>query len=650
MNSDVNLNGARAGAAGPVLCGSVFEYPRDRCVHELFEEQVRRTPEAVAVEMSGQGLTYRALNDKANQLARHLQTLGVGRGTLVGVCLDRSLDAVVAIYGVLKAGGAYVPLDPAYPRERLAYMVESAGLRVLITANDASLPTGVDGVAVVRMDSDAPALAGQSGANLGGIATPEDLIYVIFTSGSTGQPKAAGVYHRGFANLLHWFLREFEIGNADRVLLVSSLSFDLTQKNLYAPLLRGGTLHLLPPGPYDVSRLARRVEQHGITLLNCTPSAFYPLIEPPDAETFRRVQTLRVVFLGGEPISVLRVRTWLEHASCRAEIANTYGPTECTDICGFYRLNRQNLDRFPFVPLGYAVDNVQLAIVDEQQQLVAAGVAGELWVGGAGVGAGYVNDATMTAGRFVANPFPAIQSERVYRTGDQVRLHPDGVIEFLGRLDHQVKIRGFRIELHEIEAAMDRHPDVREAVVVVHRATPEADPRLVCYFTAHTSPAPEATVLRQFVAGRLPEYMIPGAIKSLPVFPLSPNGKVDRRALERLALEMPVVSGGLAGVAPGLEADIRVIWQEVLGLGEVGVNQNFFDLGGSSIQLAQVHDRVQKLVRREVPLTDLFAHTTIRALAVHCGSSATVQPASTQIQDRARRQREAMAQRRPSRS
>lgn len=643
-----------------VLRGPVIDYGAASCVHELFEAQVERTPTAMALEMSGESLTYRELNERANRLARHLQTLGVGRGALVGVCLNRSIEAVVSIYAVLKAGAAYVPLDPTYPQERLAYMIESAQLRALVTSASAGAVLGGNSMSsplsVVQLETDAPAIGAQSSANLGRQPTPEDLIYVIFTSGSTGQPKAAGVYHRGFANLMHWFVREFEISDADRVLLVSSLSFDLTQKNLYAPLIRGGVLHLHPPGHYEVGRLTRAIEEHRITLLNCTPSAFYPLIEPAETDRFQRVSSLRVVYLGGEPISVTRVRPWMENPDCQAEIANTYGPTECTDICGFYRLQRGNLDRFPFVPLGVAVDNVQLAVVDEQSRPCPPGVPGELWVGGAGVGAGYVNDRALTEARFLPNPFPEIQSSRVYRTGDQVRLHREGVLEFLGRLDHQVKIRGLRIELHEIEGQMSRHPGVREAVVVVHRSSEAAGPRLHCYFTARTTPAPDVSALRVFAATALPEYMIPGGMQCLEHFPLSPNGKVDRKALERLAGEQAPAAGAgseptgeqgsPAATADGLESRIREIWQAVLGIREVGMEQNFFDQGGSSIQLAQVHDRLQGLLGREVPLTDLFAHTTVRALAAHFGQSPGSAAATATLQDRARRQREAMTQRR----
>ena len=327
--------------------------------------------------------------------------------TFVGICVERSLEMVVGIYGILKAGGAYVPLDPVYPRDRLAYMVQTAKIRVLLT-QDRLVPLFGDAAEVefIRLDTEWPAISRESGHNLEPAATPDDLIYLIFTSGSTGRPKGAAVYHRGFTNLLLWFVTEFGITAADRNLLVSSLSFDLTQKNLYAPLIRGGRLHLAPTGPYDAQQLSRLIRDHGITLINCTPSAFYPLIEPPSDEALSRLASLRIAFLGGEPISIPRLRPWMTHPTCRAEMANTYGPTECTDICGSYRMTRENMDRYDFVPLGRPIHNVQLAIVDADFKPCPVGEPGELCVAGAGIGAGYINDPEMTAAKFIPNPFP----------------------------------------------------------------------------------------------------------------------------------------------------------------------------------------------------------------------------------------------------
>ena len=308
-----------------------------RCVHERFEAQVQETPDAIALELNGQTLTYQELNAHANRLAHALRQRGVGPDVLVGVSLERSFELIVAIYGILKAGGAYVPLDPTYPADRLQYMVQAAKLKVLVTHSNCShLFDDISGLDLLKIDTCEASFAELS-TNPEPLATADNLIYVIFTSGSTGQPKAAAVYHRGFTNLVQWFVHEFEISHRDHTLLVSSLSFDLTQKNLYATLISGGTLHLYPPGPYDISVLSRIIDEQGITLINCTPSAFYPLIEPFTEKAASSLKSLRVAFLGGESISVSRIKPWLTHPNCRAEVANTYGPTECTDICGFYR-------------------------------------------------------------------------------------------------------------------------------------------------------------------------------------------------------------------------------------------------------------------------------------------------------------------------
>jgi len=632
-------------------------WPKDLCIHQLFEAQAAKTPDAVAVECTGLRLTYRELNQRANQLAHFLRELGVRANTRVGISLERSLELVVGVYGILKAGGTYVPLDPSYPEERLSYMTSAAQCSVLLTQEKlAHLFKSSANTRTVKLDTAWPSIAAHSPENPSPAATPDDVIYIIFTSGSTGLPKGAAVYHKGFTNLLHWFVTDFEITDQDRSLLVSSLSFDLTQKNLYATLIRGGRLHLYPPAPYDVSLLGRLIEQHGITLINCTPSAFYPLVESPDATAFAKLASLRIVFLGGESISIPRLRPWLTSPGCRADIANTYGPTECTDICGAYRMTRANMDAYSFVPLGRPIYNVQLAVVDSESRRCPPGTAGELWVGGAGVGAGYINDPAMTAAKFVPNPFPDIDGPILYRTGDQVRWMTDGVIEFLGRLDNQVKIRGFRIELNEIEAALDTHPAVRESIVVVKRnETTGTDPRLVCFYTAKDGLVVGTSSLRDHLKSRLPEYMVPSAFHLLAAFPLSPNGKVDRKAIgslpEPATPTLENTSGPVTApvVATELERKLQEIWTEILGRPVNGIDENFFDVGGNSIQVAEIHTRLQLLLKRDFPITDLFLHTTIRTLAAHLSPRTAGATGQNAILDRARKQREALAARKSPR-
>ena len=629
-----------------------IDFPKTFCVHELFEQQAARTPDSVAVVCGEDRLTYAELNERANQLAHYLRRCGLGRGMLVGISMERSLEMLVGLFGILKAGGAYVPLDPAYPRERLDFMLQDAKASILLTQKclvERSAATA-SGLQVICLDSGWKTIARESCENPAGVAQTDDLIYVIYTSGSTGRPKGVGVYHRGFTNLVHWLMEDFAINDHDRALMISSLSFDLTQKGLYAPLLRGGGLHLPPAGPYDPALLKELIERNRITLLNCTPSAFYPLIEPAQAAVFQKVASLRCAFLGGEPISIPRLRPWLESDSCRMEVNNTYGPTECTDIVAFYRMNRGNLDRFEFIPIGKPIHNVQLAIVNPEFALCPINVPGELCVGGTSVGAGYMNAPELTAARFVKNPFPEISGSRLYKTGDLTRYLPDGNIEFLGRLDHQVKIRGFRIELREIESALAGHPAIFETVVVVHHpvasngdAQANSEPALVAYYLSHNGQPADAGELRRFLKEKLPDYMVPSAFVYLEKFPLSPNGKVDRKALPAPEHTRPELAASY--VAPGspLEKNIADIWASVLRLEKVGVQDNFFELGGHSLLMVQVHARLCEALKSNLSIVKLFQYPTIGSLARHLSQPASEAGTLTKAQERARLQRQALA-------
>jgi amino acid adenylation domain-containing protein len=629
-------------------CGASVELPQ-ASVLQMFEVRAAELPESIALEMCGKKLSYRELNENANRLAHHLRQLGVGPDALVGISLDRSFDMVIAIYGILKAGGAYVPLDPAYPTERLQYMVGSIGMKHLVTQSDCMGRLGdLNGIEVVCLDKSQSLLQRESSENPEPLASEGNLVYAIFTSGSTGQPKAAGVYHRGFTNLVQWFVSEFSISSSDHALLVSSLSFDLTQKNLFATLIAGGTLHLQPPGPYDIKELSRLIFDHGITLLNCTPSAFYPLIEPFEEKKASMLASLRVVFLGGEPISIARIKPWLTHFECQSEIANTYGPTECTDICGFYRLNKANIDRYDFVPLGGPIHNVQLVILDTASKPCAIGEPGELCVAGAGVGVGYLNDSEMTQQRFVRHHFSHLTSQLLYRTGDQSRWHTDGVVEFLGRLDYQVKIRGHRIELTEIERSLETHPAVKEAIVLVKSDDSNGDPQMVACFTTREGMLASQVDLRCHLAHHLPAHMSPNTFEPFSSFPLSPNGKVDRRVLAELVRDRQQ-SNSVASVATAsssLEESIRSAWCQVLDRDEAHLDANFFDLGGDSIRLARLHQKLETLLQREFPIIELFSHPTIRSMTDHLGDSKAGLGNQALVRDRARLQREAQAARR----
>ncbi len=592
------------------------EYQRDKCIHELFEAQVERSPEAIAVVLENEQLSYRELNRRANQLAHHLRTLGVGPDTLVGICMERSEAMVVGVLGILKAGGVYVPLDPLYPKERLAFMVRDIQAPVLLTQEKLVESLGEHGAHVVCLDRDWDPIAQKEADNLVNKTTADDLAYVIYTSGSTGMPKGAGVYHRGFINLLYWFVTEFQITNCDKVLLVSSFNFDLTQKNIFGPLIVGGQLHMSASDYFDPSAILRAITENGITLINCTPSAFYPVVDAAKDSFPSSVGSLRCVFFGGEPISVQRLSKWLGSDHVQTEIVNTYGPTECTDICAFYRLRHFEQFLGAPVPVGRPISNARLFILDRYLTPSPVGVAGELCVSGDGVGAGYLNDAKLTAERFIPNPFGREAGERLYRTGDLARYLPSGDIEYIGRIDNQVKIRGFRIELGEIETVLAQHHAVKDTVVLA-REDEHGDKRLVAYVVPMQDCFPTADTLRGFLHEMLPEYMHPSAYVLLKSLPLTPNGKVDRRSLPSPDQSRPeLVTACLAPRIP-VEELLAKIWREVLELRKIGVEDNFFDLGGNSLLLVEVRAKLENLIGQELTMTELFQYPTIGSLAAH---------------------------------
>ncbi|WP_035061515.1 non-ribosomal peptide synthetase, partial [Andreprevotia chitinilytica] len=478
------------------------------CIHTLFDAQAARTPDAIAVQCGDDTLSYAALNQRANQLAHHLRSLGVQPDTLVALCVERSLEMVVGLLGILKAGAAYVPLDPDYPASRLAWMLEDTAAPVLLTqaALQARLPQHPR---VLCLDADWAAVAAQPTHTPPSLTTPQHLAYCIYTSGSTGTPKGAINTHQGFVNLVQWYT-DPALGSAERVMLASSLSFDLTQKNVLGPLLCGGTL-IIPPGAVaDVDRFQATLLAQRPTRINCAPSAFraYQAGLPALAE-------LRTVVLGGEPIDAVLAGTL---AAQGVTLVNSYGPTECADVA-ISHVQRPAAAATE-LPLGRPVPNVQIYLLDADLNPVPVGVAGEIHIAGAGVARGYLNRPDLTAERFIPNPFgPA--GTRMYKTGDLGRYLPDGQIAFLGRIDHQVKLRGFRIELGEIEQALLRCSAVREAAVLVREDQP-GEPRLVAYVAGTAT----AAALRAHLLAQLPAYMVPGAWVLLAALPLNPNGKL----------------------------------------------------------------------------------------------------------------------------
>jgi amino acid adenylation domain-containing protein len=512
------------------------EYPRDRCIHQLFEEWAGRTPDATALVYGNRKLTYRELDERAGRLAACLRGAGVGPNILVGIYLHRCLEMVISLLAVLKAGGAYVPLDPAYPRKRIAGMMEDVNLKVVLTRQ--ALLEGLPGhqAQVVCVD-EIPDHPGPDGFPVSwdppGV---QDLAYVIFTSGSTGRAKAAGVFHRGWTNLMHWFVTEFEIQPRDKTLIISSFSFDITQRSIVMPLIRGAELHLLASDSYDLTLIHQTIHERQITLLNCAPSAFYPLVETLREPPTRKLGSLRILFLGGEAISARRIRKWAEAPECATEVANVYGAAECTDVSSFYRLKNYQSYVESSVPIGTPIFNTQIYILDDDLNPVPFGATGEICIAGDGVGRGYINDQTLTAEKFVDSALGENRATKLYRTGDLARFLPDGNLEFMGRTDHQVKIRGFRVDLGDIESALRQHPGIKEAVALTKEGR-SGERRVAAYVVPRE---PEASreysdqLLKSFLRERLPEYMLPSEFFLLQEMPLSPNGKADRNALRDL--------------------------------------------------------------------------------------------------------------------
>ncbi|HEY0857581.1 MAG TPA: amino acid adenylation domain-containing protein, partial [Albitalea sp.] len=580
-------------------------------VHQRIEAQAARTPHAMAVvQHDGNALSYAALNERANRLARHLRGLGVRADARVAICMERSADLVVAMLAVLKAGGGYVPLDPGYPPQRLAFMVEDcAPAAVLTDGRLGALPARTDGppIDVLDVRADAPHWADESGADLEAREIglePDHLAYVIYTSGSTGRPKAAQVLQRGLSNLMHWYVHDLGLGADDAVLVTSSHSFDLTQKNYFGPLMVGGTLHLAGE-PFEPRAILQQVKARGITQLNMAPSAFHALADADDAQQLAGV---RRVVLGGEPIQTAKLRQLPEP---RPEFVNSYGPTECSDVVAFHRLDPALSG--DTVPLGQPVRNVRLLVLDARGRPAPFGVAGEIHVGGIAVGRGYLHRPELTAERFVDDPF---HGGRMYKTGDLGRWMPDGRLEFLGRNDFQVKIRGLRVELGEIEARLLQHPGIAETVVIA-RDDGSGDKRLVAYCVPAGEPV-EAQALRAHLEAALPQHMVPAAWVMLAQLPLNPNGKIDRKAL-------PAPEAG-AYVARGyeppqgeVECELARIWAQLLKIDRVGRNDHFFELGGHSLLAVSVIERMRR-AGLHADVRTLFATPTLAALAQAVGA------------------------------
>ena len=586
-------------------------YPADRCVHQLFEEQVGRTPEAVAVVFENQQLTYRELNARSNQLARHLRSLGVGPEVLVGLYLERSLEMVFGLMGVLKAGGAYLPLDPSYPADRLGFMLDDARPRVVLTQRSLADALPPHASAVVCLDAPIAqtAMSPADSSNRGdgprevlGKPSPDSLAYVLYTSGSTGRPKGVQIPQRAVVNLLTSMRREPGLVPEDTFLAATTLAFDIAALELFLPLTTGACVVIATHEvAADGRRLARLLEDSSATVMQATPATWRMLL----GAGWGGNPKLKVL-CGGEALPRDLAERLLPLC---AELWNLYGPTETTIWSAAWRVS-------PGQPilLGRPIANTQFYVLDRLHRPVPVGVPGELFIGGEGLARGYLNQPELTAERFLANLFRPDSSACLYRTGDCVRYRPDGCLEYLGRLDHQVKVRGHRIELGEVEVVLGQHPQVRERVVVAQRDS-SGENRLVAYVVQRDSVALTYRQLRDYLKPKLPAYMIPSALVVLDALPLTANGKLDRRALPEPGGEGAVVSGGYAAPRTEVEERLALMWAEALGLERVGINDNFFELGGHSLMAIRLFTRIEAEFERSLPLAILFRAQTVSEMA-----------------------------------
>lgn len=558
---------------------TVRDYAADTGVHQLFERQTAQTPAALAVIFGEQTLTYADLNIRANQLAHYLRERDVKPGTLVGVHVERGLNLMVALLGVLKAGAAYVPMDPAFPKERLGYMIEDAGMPVIISQANLARQLPPHTAEVVQIDHDWSQIQQQPTKNQDEITTGDDLAYVIFTSGSTGRPKGVQIEHHSLTNFLMTMLERPGLKSDDVMLNLTTLSFDIAALEIYLPLIVGASVVMLSrDATWDGRQIAAILEHQQVTVMQATPASWQLLLE----SGWQGKPGLRM-FCGGEALSPHLAGRLLE---CGAELWNLYGPTETTIWSTVERITTAD----ETIAIGRPIANTTIYILDSRLQPVPVGVAGSLYIGGEGVARGYIQRPDLTAERFIINPF---SDGRIYNTGDLARWLPNGRVECLGRVDHQVKIRGFRIELGEIEAALDDHPDVQKAVVIV-REDQADNKRLVAYVVGGDGKKPESGTLRDYLAARLPDYMVPAVVVALDAFPLTPNNKIDRRALPVPENLEGQTRRTVTEAHTPAEALLVGVWRRVLGVKRVSVLDNFFDLGGHSLQVVQVISELEK--------------------------------------------------------
>ncbi|MDZ8030983.1 amino acid adenylation domain-containing protein [Nostoc sp. DedSLP04] len=601
------------------------------CIHNWFEQQCDRTPDNIAIVYKNRQLTYRELNSRANQLAHYLQQLGVKPDVMVGLCVERSLFMVIGLLAVLKAGGAYVPIDPSYPLERKTFILNDSQMPVLLTQQHLIADLATDGIKVICIDSDWQTIKQQKVENPITKTTELNLAYVIYTSGSTGKPKGTLIPHQGLVNYLSWCTKTYQVEQGAGTLVHSPLGFDLTITSLFSPLLVGRTVELLSE-EQGIETLSQALKKSSnLSLVKITPAHLDLLRQQLSQEEI--ANKTRAFIIGGENLLAESITFW-QDVTPDTILVNEYGPTETVVGCCVYQVP-VGKHSTGSIPIGRAIANTQLYILDQYLQPVPMGVPGELHIGGLGLARGYLNQPELTALKFIPNPFSKQEGDRLYKTGDLVRFLPSGDIEYIGRIDNQVKIRGFRVELGEIEAVINQHPSVSTSVVILQEDK-SGNQSLIAYATLQPDKTLTTPELRRFLQNKLLDYMLPTAFMILEALPLTSNGKVDRRALpipDALRPELKV-----AYVVPQTEVEktIASVWQKALHLEKIGIHDNFFEIGGHSLLLVTVHSQLQEILKVELSTLDLFRYPTINSLAEYLNlspnSTVFLQENDTQIE------------------
>jgi amino acid adenylation domain-containing protein len=614
------------------------DYPQ-RSIAELFETEAKRRPDAMAVVFGAQHISYAELNRRANRLGHYLQTRGVHPDMPIGLCLERSVELIVALLGILKAGGAYVALDPTYRRERLALMLENADVPLLLTEKGLRHVLPPYKGAFVFLEEERAEIQGESAENFSSGAGIDHLAYISYTSGSTGVPKGVAIPHRGVIRLVKsgGFA---EMGEDEVFLQMAPVGFDASTFEIWGALLNGGRLVVMPPQTPSLEELGSALCQNSVTTLWLTAGLFHLMVD----ERLDDLSGVQQLLAGGDVLSPAHVRRAME-ALPGCKIINGYGPTENTTFTCCHTIDRTDTTHRA-VPLGRPIGNTTVYILDKEMAPVPVGVAGELYIGGDGLAREYWRQPELTAASFVRNPFSKTAGARLYKSGDLGRWRPDGVVEFIGRGDDQVKVSGYRIEVGEIETTLRQHDAVRDAAVVV-RERREGNKEFVAYVISAENSGPSAEELREFLRRTLPDAAVPVDYVFVDAFPLTSNGKVDRRALSTPAKHAPIT----ALPQSNLEHTISGVWRDVIGhSGEIGVNENFFDLGGNSLRVIEVHARLERAVHRSFSLTALFQYPTIQTLSAFLDSKGDIGTDFAGINERALRQRVARAQRQEMRT